>query len=78
MQHLHGPSGAECVTIATEQIESVRLAGPHVLNLPFDRSSYNPTSLFVLFGVKWKVDVDTRTSIDSQFSKSIAEREAHR
>lgn len=26
MEHLHGPAGAECVTIALEQIESVRLA----------------------------------------------------
>lgn len=26
MEHLHGPSGAECVTIALEQIESVRSA----------------------------------------------------
>lgn len=25
MEHLHGPAGAECVTIALEQIESVRL-----------------------------------------------------
>lgn len=24
MEHLHGPPGAECVTIALEQIESVR------------------------------------------------------
>lgn len=27
MEHLHAPAGVECVTIALEQIELVRLAG---------------------------------------------------
>lgn len=27
MEHLHAPAGVECVTIALEQIESVRPAG---------------------------------------------------
>lgn len=37
MEHLHAPPGAECVTIALEQIESARSAGLHAPNLPFDR-----------------------------------------
>lgn len=50
MEHLHGPVGAECVTIALEQIESARSAGPTPL---CTRRIYRLTGILQKDTTKW-------------------------